>query len=200
MRCFVFSDHNFEFLLKLADEYQIDKIKSLCSSYMTEVLDHDTDICLEFCKTADRYGLKDILDYCIFSSRKLNLPSIQGSSHYKDISDKVKVQLLGKRMATLESLLDQYSSTCKTLVTTSYAAVAKKMHEAECCNNKRHSLDRGNLLVPEKKKFDATCHCCTRKLENKWPEKDALTKCLKAPLKKLRNLNSAYDSSNVTVT
>lgn len=200
---FSFSDHNFEFLLKLADEYQMEKIKDICCSFMSDELSYDN--CLQFCKVADCYRLEDVLDDCIYTARHLTLTSIKSSSHYKSLSDSAKVRLITKRCQEVEDFLSQYSSSCKSIVAGSYAIVAKRNFIDSGCDNFKkhrdeicHDIPIASLLhITQSKKFDQSCQCCMRRLENKWPEKDALIRWLKDPLKELCRINTSFDAFNI---
>ena len=59
-RILSFADENCEFLLKLADEYQMDKVKKLCIDYMESALDDEN--CLHFCRVAEDFNLGTIQD------------------------------------------------------------------------------------------------------------------------------------------
>ncbi|KAK3722093.1 hypothetical protein QZH41_019854 [Actinostola sp. cb2023] len=194
---------NYEFLLKLADEYQMEKVKKLCIKFMRSEADGDEDFdnVLKFCQVADRFGLDEIKSQCIQDAHHLTLSSIRSDAHYADISPEIKVQIFAKRIEALEEYLEKFSSTCSTLVRDVYSVVSKKVREVECDNYGHHSYDLSSSAVPpEKEKFDFECYSCKRRLENKWPMKDILTKTLKAPLKKFRTLADQFEGFNVVTS
>ena len=196
---------NYEFLLKLADEYQMEKVKKLCIKFMRSEADGDEDFdnVLKFCQVADHFGLDEIKSQCIQDAHHLTLLSIRSDAHYADVSPEIKVQIFAKRIEALEEYLEKYSSTCSTLVRDVYSAVSKKVREVECDSYEHHSCvfdPSSSAIIPEREKFDFECYSCTRRLENKWPMKDILTKTLKAPLKKFRTLADQFEGFNVVTS
>ncbi|KAK3745867.1 hypothetical protein QZH41_013209, partial [Actinostola sp. cb2023] len=80
---------NFEFLLMLADEYQMEDVKKLCTEFMSSILSKAN--CLHLCQLADHFGLNDIVkSKCVEEAKSLPMSSIEDDTHYADISPEVK--------------------------------------------------------------------------------------------------------------
>ncbi|KAK3745858.1 hypothetical protein QZH41_013213 [Actinostola sp. cb2023] len=207
---------NFEFLLTLADEYQMGEVKELCAQFMTSIF--STNNCLELCRVADCFGLKDVISKCVEEAKSLTMSTIEDDTHYADISPEVKVQICTERIKALEEVLDQYSSTCLDLVRVVYPIVANTLNDV-CDNYQMHpqpkrsepaqprrpdsgsgfafAPPRTTATSPDKsrKKFKFSCSCCVRRLEHDWPKED-LTGVMNLPLKTLRLLESQFDAIN----
>ncbi|KAK3745866.1 hypothetical protein QZH41_013208 [Actinostola sp. cb2023] len=180
---------NFEFLLKLADEYQIKDVKKLCTEFMSSTLRKRN--CLHIFQVADRFGLNDMKLKCVDEAKSLTMSTIVDDTQYADISLEVKMQICTERIKALKEVLDQYYSTCLDLVRDVYPLVAK--NDVDCDNYRMHT--RSRLGYNHKKTFVFECDCCKRRLEVNWPS-DNPTRVMKAPLKKLHLLERKYEKLN----
>ncbi|KAK3699163.1 hypothetical protein QZH41_011863, partial [Actinostola sp. cb2023] len=79
---------NFEFLLKLADEYQMEEVKNLCTEFISSILRKTN--CLHLFQVVDRFGLNDMKLECVKEAKSLPMSTIENDTHYADISPEVK--------------------------------------------------------------------------------------------------------------
>ncbi|KAK3699165.1 hypothetical protein QZH41_011865 [Actinostola sp. cb2023] len=179
---------NFEFLLKLADEYQMEDVKKLCTEFMSSNVCKAN--CLHLCQLADRFGLNDIMKLkCVEEAKSLPMSTIENDTHYADISPEVKVQICTERIKTLEEVLDQYYSTCFDLVGDVYRLFANNHVD---CDNYRMHIKAGSYYLST---FVFECYSCKQRLFENWPESGA-TGAMKEPLKKLHLLERKYNETN----
>ncbi|KAK3699164.1 hypothetical protein QZH41_011864 [Actinostola sp. cb2023] len=181
---------NFEFLLKLADEYQMEDVKKLCTEFISSILRKTN--CLHLFQVVDRFGLNDMKLKCVEEAKSLPMFTIENDTHYADISPEVKVQICTERIKALEEVLYQYYSTCLGLVRDVYRLVAK--NDVQCDNYTMHAQGSG-LAYNNRKTFVFECDFCQRRLEANWPS-DNPTRTMKEPLKKLHLLERKYEETN----
>ncbi|KAK3745857.1 hypothetical protein QZH41_013212 [Actinostola sp. cb2023] len=185
---------NFEFLLTLADEYQMGEVKKLCAQFMTKQLTSyfgtNYNCHLELCRVADRFGLTDVISECVEVAKSLTMSTIENDTHYADISPEVKIQICTERIKALEEVLNQYYSTCFDLVRDVYRLLPK--NDVECDNHWAHAQGFNYI---DRKTFVFECDFCKRRLEANWPS-DNPTGAMKEPLKKLHLLERKYEETN----
>lgn len=97
------------FLLKLADEYQMDELKTLCVDFMKSVINREN--CLFLCSVADRYDLKDVIVLCAKKARALSMSDIIKSEYFESISPEAKLEIYTQRIEALEEIVDQRQSS-----------------------------------------------------------------------------------------
>ncbi|XP_031560802.1 uncharacterized protein LOC116296840 [Actinia tenebrosa] len=56
------NEENYEFLLQLAEEYQVSKVKHLCCKFLISSVEESN--CLGICKVAESYNLEDVKEKC----------------------------------------------------------------------------------------------------------------------------------------
>lgn len=108
------TDENFEFLLKLSDEYQMQVVTEICADFMTTTLNKDN--CFHFCEVADRYNLKEVKITCIDQAKLIVLPGIERNQNFNKMNFDTKYEILTQRIKSLENVLNSLSSRCVELV------------------------------------------------------------------------------------
>lgn len=189
-----FSDDNFECLLKLADEYQMDKIKKICVEFMASTIDEYGENCLHFCQVADHCGLteNELIQKCIDKAKWLPLSLIQESEYFPQLSSKLIIQLLLEKINVLEKnkeVLDDYYGTCYDLVGTLYHSASKcsERFQRFQCTSDHHPNDLVTTFM-----FD--CEECISKLERRWPTCKPY-KAIESLIKKLRSLEADFQNA-----
>lgn len=149
-------DENCQFLLELADEYQMERVKELCCEYLSCNV-HDTN-CVKFYMIAERFGLDTLLKETLQESKYLPLSSLEKDEIFKELPDKTKLEICKARIQELEKTLAEYVSTCSSLVSGMYKRVAEKVQITECDNYEVHRCG-----VNER--FKLSCKCCRRRVQ-----------------------------------
>ncbi|XP_020914752.1 BTB and MATH domain-containing protein 36-like [Exaiptasia diaphana] len=197
----IYNDHktsmitynNFEFLLKLAQEYQMDKIKKCCDHYMKLKLSKEN--CLHFCQVADQYDLSDELKRrCVKEAKWLPLSAIEESTHFVQMSSTSPTldnQILIEKIKLLEEfkeILDSYYKTCCDLVKSIYCSAATTVNHTIACYSSDHP--------PEEQisRFIYDCESCTHWLEENWPSRTTLYGRIKPDTDILLSLARKYKS------
>lgn len=189
---------NYRFLLKLADEYQIQKVTDLCEEFINNEVSPAN--CIEFFNVSHSYGLQDVMEYSLGYASRLTIESIQSSPAYPEVTDEAKVRILTERLVRIEGLLNKYFSTCSKFVEKTYNGVIKRFHKNFECQYQIQLHRFENVRAVLKKKFDVNCVCCTSRIENEWPENASCSmKYLKDPLVQLNKLCSDYKDLNLPV-
>lgn len=198
----ILTGQNYEFLLKLADEYQIDKVRKLCAKFLHYNVSYDTS--LEFFNVSFSYGLEEVKQISLTMTSMLTVDSLTSSQAYSDTSDEAKVIIvLTARIQKLEDLLKKYSSTCTKVVDVIYNAVQNKLHPGassyECEVKNIHENIENYIGIPYKKQFDSHCYRCTAQAEKKWSTKcTGHLRSLKDSITNMRHLNANCKNLNIS--
>ncbi|XP_033726488.1 BTB and MATH domain-containing protein 38-like [Pecten maximus] len=99
------SDENVRFLLELAEEYQIDKIKHRCENFLIT-----QQSSLEALHLAQKFRLRTLYRHCVNFSKTKSLSVLERNPHYAKLSAETKVDVL---KAKTEMLSDYASSLAK---------------------------------------------------------------------------------------
>ncbi|KAK3699154.1 hypothetical protein QZH41_011867 [Actinostola sp. cb2023] len=152
------SDENYQFLLELAEEYQMDKVKTFCAEYLSYNIQESNSI--HFYKVADRFGLKDVMAQCIQEARFMTSLSMEDNQDYNDLKPEVKIDICSERIKELERTLSEYAKTCSSLIELVYKDVASNaLSEIECDNSPVHRTG-------SREHFKMSCKCCRRRVQN----------------------------------
>ncbi|XP_031566426.1 actin-binding protein IPP-like [Actinia tenebrosa] len=105
---------NYEFLLELAREYQMDKVLQHCGQYMKQGTNKRN--CLHRYKIAERFGFEDVMEKCNEEARFKPSYELEGSADFNDLGFESKFKLCMARIKELEKALTKYVYTCSDLV------------------------------------------------------------------------------------
>ncbi|KAJ7384418.1 hypothetical protein OS493_021830, partial [Desmophyllum pertusum] len=97
---------NCQFLLELAEEYQMERVKQLCCEYLSCNV-QDTN-CVKFYMIADKFGLDSLLKETLQESKYLPLSSLENDEVFKELPDKTKLEICKTRIQELEKTLVEY--------------------------------------------------------------------------------------------
>lgn len=176
---------NYQFLLELAEQYQMTRVKELCIEYLS------CNICsknfAEFYMVAEKFGLEGIMEESLAESSYLPLSSLERDDSFTDLPDKTKVEFLKCRIKELEKTLGEYITTCSSLVTNVYRTVAATIDTTKCDNYQNHNLCFGDRNS-RNTNFELSCKCCQRRVQD--ANCELRYPLLKAELKKLFDLGN----------
>lgn len=147
---------NYQFLLELGEEYQMERVKELCYEYLSSNV-QDTN-CVKFYMIANKFGLEPLMKESLQESKYLSLGSLENDECFKELPDKTKIEILKARILELERTLGDYVNTCSTLVTSIYRRVAEKVQTTECDNYEVHRCGATE-------RFKLSCKCCRRRVQ-----------------------------------
>lgn len=152
---FFFVEENYEFLLELAEEYQIKRVKELCTEYLLFDM-HDKN-CERFYVVAEKYGLRQVMQKALEESNYRTLRSFESDDDFVNLPNKTKVEFLKFRVQELEETLKKYVTTCSELVSRVYKMVARQEKGSVCDNYEAHHSSAGSFML--------SCQCCQRRVE-----------------------------------
>ncbi|XP_031566424.1 BTB and MATH domain-containing protein 38-like [Actinia tenebrosa] len=152
------TNENYHYLLELAEEYQIDRVKTFCSEYLSYNIQESNALC--FYKVAERFGLKEVMSQCVQEARYISSLSIEDSEDYHDLRPEIKLEISTERIKELERTLHEYAKTCSSLVEYIYKDVANiALSSMECDNIPVHRTGA-------RESFKLSCKCCRRRVQN----------------------------------
>ncbi|XP_020899579.1 kelch-like protein 30 [Exaiptasia diaphana] len=152
------SDENYHFLLELAEEYQMEKVRAFCSEYLSYNIQESNSI--HYYKIADRFNLKDVMILCIEEARYRTSLIMEDDQEFEELRPEVKLEICIERIKELERTLNEYAKTCSSLVEKVYKEVADSALAAIECDN--HPVHRTGSREP----FKMSCKCCRRRVQN----------------------------------
>ena len=158
---FFLVEENYEFLLELAEEYQIERVKKLCIQYLS--WDINGTNCEHIYAVAEKYGLYTVMESSLEESKYRTLNSFESAYDFVNLPDKAKVEFLKFRVQELEETLSKYVTTCSSLVKRVYEMVAKEGKESVCDNYEAHSGWSRDTVT-----FKPSCKCCVRRVQNSY--------------------------------
>ena len=176
---FLLAAENYQFLLELAEEYQMERVKELCCEFLSCNV-QDTN-CVKFYMIAEKFSLQAIMNETLQESKYLPLTSLESDECFKELPDKTKLDILKTRIRELEKTLGEYVNTCYSLVTNVYKRVAEKVQSNECDNYEVHRCGANE-------RFKLSCKCCRRRVQNAVCELEYWD--FRTLLKKLFDLNN----------
>lgn len=170
-------EENCQFLLELAEEYQMDTVKELCCEYLSGNLQDTT--CVKFYMIAERFRLDSLLKETLQQTKYLPWRTLDEDAYFDKLHDKTKLEICKTRIQELEKTLAEYVNTCSSLVDAVYRKVAEKVQTTECDNYEVHRCG-----VSER--FKLSCKCCRRRVQ--YAECDLEYWIFRTQLKKLFDL------------
>lgn len=173
------SDDNCQFLLELAEEYQIKRVTEFCTEYLSRNIDSETFA--SYYVVAEKFGLETVMKESLKESSYLQLSYLESDDDFTELPDKTKVEFLRFRIQELEKTLGEYVTTCSSLVTNMYRTVAATFDRIECDNYQVHGIGRYEH-------FKLSCKCCRRRVQN--ANCQVHYSVIKAELKKLFDLGN----------
>ncbi|XP_068762161.1 kelch repeat and BTB domain-containing protein 4-like isoform X2 [Montipora capricornis] len=172
-------DDNYQFLLELAEEYQIKRVTEFCTEYLSRNIDSETFA--RYYVVAEKFGLETVMKESLKESSYLQLSYLESDDDFTELPDKTKVEFLRFRIQELEKTLGEYVTTCSSLVTNVYRTVAATFDRIECDNYQVHGIGRYEH-------FKLSCKCCRRRVQN--ANCQVHYSVIKAELKKLFDLGN----------
>lgn len=170
-------EENCQFLLELAEEYQMDTVKELCCEYLSGNVQDTT--CVKFYMIAERFRLDSLLKETLQQTKYLPWRTLDQDAYFDKLPDKTKLEICKTRIQELEKTLAEYVNTCSSLVDAVYRKVAEKVQTTECDNYEVHRCG-----VNER--FKLSCKCCRRRVQ--YAECDLEYWIFRTQLKKLFDL------------
>jgi hypothetical protein len=162
----------------------MERVKELCVAYFNDSI-YDFN-CLSRYTVAERFGLQDLMSKCLNMASYTSSDSLEDSKTYEEMKPEVKVEICMSRIKKLEKTLQQYITTCSSLVKKNYEAIADKLlKDVECDKKEKHP--RVNSRCGSYVNFDVSCECCMRRLKNVG-HCEIYSFTFKEPLKKLYDL------------
>ncbi|XP_015747508.1 PREDICTED: BTB and MATH domain-containing protein 38-like [Acropora digitifera] len=153
------SEENYEFLLALAEEYQIARVKKLCIQYLSRNVNATN--CEHIYAVAEEYDLYTVMESSLEESKYRTLRSFERADDFENLTHKAKVVFLKIRVQELEGTLSKYVTTCSSLVKRVYEMVAEEGKESVCDNYEAHSG-----WSRDARTFKPSCRCCVRRVQN----------------------------------
>lgn len=95
------TESNFQYLFELSEEYQIEQLRHQCVEYIKQV-DKAGLKSLIYLVTADRFGIKDVVETCIKELASVSTINTEMDDINKAISDQLKNKILSARIRQLE--------------------------------------------------------------------------------------------------
>ncbi|XP_031566413.1 uncharacterized protein LOC116301482 [Actinia tenebrosa] len=175
------TETNYEFLLELAREYQVDKVQQYCGQYMKQCINDQN--CLHRYNIADSFGLEDVMEKCNEEARFKSSTDLEKSADFLGLGFKSKFKLCMARMKELEKVLGNYVEICSELVSGYYEELSVKVRSDImnfCDNQSSHSSDSsfnssGGGVHHVKKDFDSSCMFCRKRIERCQSDIDAVS-------------------------
>jgi len=162
------TDYNFEYLLALADEYQIDELRDMCIQFIKNTRKSDSNI-LNYIAVIQRYKLNSIASCCDNFIEKTTQNTLTENFYYENLETTIKLYIVEKRLKHVEDQIIKYKKSSESLVNylyrTSNEAYMKYLLErdldenifAKCENDDQHKSTKMGQY------FDVNClKCCKR--------------------------------------
>ncbi|XP_032220755.1 kelch repeat and BTB domain-containing protein 2 [Nematostella vectensis] len=153
------TEGNYTFLLELAEEYQMDRVKELCAEFLNYNLQESN--CLKFYRVAEHFKLKEVMARSLEESRYQSLANLQDCEDFEKLGPEIQLKVYGEKIKELERTLQEYAKTCSALIDNIYRTVAARVQESgtDCDNIEVH---RTGVREP----FKMSCKCCRRRVQN----------------------------------
>ena len=93
---FLLAAENYQFLLELAEEYQMERVKELCCEFLSCNV-QDTN-CVKFYMIAEKFSLQSIMNETLQESKFLPLTSLENDEVYRLFPLGCTHQVFGQRL------------------------------------------------------------------------------------------------------
>lgn len=166
-------------LLKLAKEFEIEKVLYLCSSFLLEIEKPDLK-CINFLLLAERYGLEDVKQQCFEIAASFPLARLKTSEKFEELSMESKFRIteimLLQEQTYVEELKKKSFKLLQTVYLTGHEKFVTDMQPTlrrpfvySCRKRPDHTLLKENgRLLP--RAYDLECAVCRATTEN-WARK-----------------------------
>ncbi|XP_031560812.1 kelch-like protein 24 [Actinia tenebrosa] len=91
---------NYEFLLRLAEEYQVSKVKYLCCKFLISSVEESN--CLGIYKVAELHNLEDVMEKCAEVTSLKPSRILESSEEFCGLLPESKMRVYAKRVKYLE--------------------------------------------------------------------------------------------------
>ena len=146
-------------LLHLADEYQIDQLKSECEKYLRDV-DKTGLNSVRLLDTLKQFQILNLQEECIENAKLISTDILDLSVDYQRLQDESKIELLMARVKYLEKTVHSYREASTFLVDYMY----RQAYDAFTTNLSKQCLDDISFLkcdlFSEHRKKKAGCQFC----------------------------------------
>ncbi|CAB4023499.1 BTB and MATH domain-containing 36-like [Paramuricea clavata] len=161
--------------LKLAKEFEIEKVLYLCSSFLLEIEKPDLK-CINFLLLAERYGLEDVKQQCFEIAASFSLSHLKTSEKFEELSMESKFHIteimLMQEQAFVEDLKKKSFKLLQTVYLTGHEKFVTDMQPTvrrpfvySCRKRPAHSaLKENGRVLP--RVYDLECSVCRATTEN----------------------------------
>lgn len=183
------NSQNIMLLLKLAKEFEIEKVRILCSSFILDMKKPGLK-CINFLLLAERYSLEDVKQQCYEMAASFSLKYLKTSEKFRDLSMESKFHITDTILNKVEAFVEEFKKkSCKLLQTVYLTGHEKFVADMQptvrrpfvysCRQRTSHTglRENGKVLT---RPYDFQCSLCRSTTEN-W----AMKKEKHFPLNKL---------------
>ena len=169
------NSQNIMSLLKLAKEFEIEKVLYLCSAFLLEIEKPDLK-CINFLLLAERYGMEDVKQQCFEIAASFSLNHLRTSEKFAELSMESKFRIaeimLMNEHALVEELKAKSSRLLRTVYLTGHEKFVADMQPNvrrpfvySCRKRPTHSVLKENgRILP--RVYDLECSVCRSTTEN----------------------------------
>ncbi len=169
------NSQNIMSLLKLAKEFEIEKVLYLCSSFLLEIEKPDLK-CINFLLLAEHYGLEDVKQQCFEIAASFPLNHLKTSEKFGELSMESKFRIteimLMREQEFVEELKKKSFKLLQTVYLTGHEKFVRDMQPTvrrpfvySCRKRPAHSvLKESGRVLP--RVYDLECAVCRATTEN----------------------------------
>lgn len=173
------NSQNIMFLLKLAKEFEIEKVLYLCNTFLLGVEKPDLK-CINFLLLAEHYGLDDVKQQCLELATSSSLQHLRTSNKFEELSMESKFNIaemmILRKEGFIEDLKRKSFKLLQTVYLTGHEKFVSDMQPSirrpfvySCRKKSTHSLLKENgKTLP--RSYDIACTTCRATTEN-WARK-----------------------------
>ena len=169
------NSQNIMSLLKLAKEFEIEKVLYLCSSFLLEIEKPDLK-CINFLLLAERYGLEDVKQQCFEIAASFSLNHLKTSEKFGELSMESKFRITEIMLMREKTLVEELKKKSFKLLQTVYLTghekfvtdmqpTVRRAFVYSCRERPTHSVLKENgRILP--RVYDLECSVCRATTEN----------------------------------
>ena len=103
-------DDNFDYLLELSDEFQMDQLRSQCIKYIINA-DKTGINAIKYLSVARRFNIENVEENCL--QEVVNMPNetLTTSEEYQQLDDNTKLAIITEKSKYQEDMISQYKQT-----------------------------------------------------------------------------------------
>lgn len=173
------NSQNIMFLLKLAKEFEIEKVLYLCNTFLLSTEKPNLK-CINFLLLAERYSLDEVRQQCLELASCLSLHHVQTSNKYDELSTESKLKIAESIVLRQDAFIEDFKKKSFKLLQTVYLTgherfvgdmqpTTRRPFVYSCRKKSTHSLLKENgKVIP--RSYDAGCAICRGTTEN-WARK-----------------------------